>query len=65
MTSVNIRQSSKEVSMSKASWILMILTTGNHSTQLSLILSVLSITCGQFFKSRLTCLPPHWLQLVL
>lgn len=51
--------------MFKARLILMILTTGNYSSQLILVLSILSITSGQFFKSRLTCLPPNPLRLVL
>lgn len=51
--------------MFKATLILMILTTGNYSSQLSLVLSILSITSGQFFKPRLTCIPPNPLKHVL
>ena len=43
--------------MFKASLIMRILTASNYSSQLSLVLSILSITSGQFLKPRLTCLP--------
>lgn len=43
--------------MFKTSLIMRILTASNYSSQLSLVLSILSITSGQFLKPRLTCLP--------